>query len=302
MPQGTNQAVNNQSQKPSPTEFEDFPTREDITAQRQAAAELKAQGVPGTQGVPVEQPATQQVQEPQLPEKFQGKSAAEIAQSYADLEARMGQQSQEIGTLRGLTDQLLDLKRTDDLAANGVQQELTEISSDDVLLDPRNAISTVASEQISPVNARIDNLESELRMREFRDSHPTFLQDQNDPKFQEFVKSSPYRTNLAQKLADSAARGRPDVDAAEELWSAWDDVRGTESAGESSSAANTSQGSTQLKDAALASRGGGDSAATQPKIYSRAKLMDIMINDRERYDSPEFQALLTKAYTEGRVK
>jgi hypothetical protein len=61
-------------------------------------------------GEPTVEGAPQQVQEPQgqeplggepsFPEKFQGKSAEEIAQAYVELERKLGEQAQELGDLR----------------------------------------------------------------------------------------------------------------------------------------------------------------------------------------------------------
>ncbi len=66
--------------------------------------------VPGQSAPPLAQTPTQPTQQqppqtpttPPLPEKFQGKSAEEIAQAYQGVETERGRQAQEIGELRNL--------------------------------------------------------------------------------------------------------------------------------------------------------------------------------------------------------
>ena len=49
----------------------------------------------------------EQEEEHELPKKFQGKSATEIAEAYDNLEKELGRNGQEIGELRKLTDSYL---------------------------------------------------------------------------------------------------------------------------------------------------------------------------------------------------
>ena len=61
---------------------------------------------PGTTGEP--QPPEGVSQEPELPEKFRGKSPEEIVQMYSGLEQALGRQGDELGALRGAYTQLLE--------------------------------------------------------------------------------------------------------------------------------------------------------------------------------------------------
>jgi len=62
---------------------------------------------------PVEEPteapveAVENEEEDDLPEKYKGKSAAEIARMHKELESRLGQQSQEVGELRKAFDDMV---------------------------------------------------------------------------------------------------------------------------------------------------------------------------------------------------
>jgi hypothetical protein len=206
-----------------------------------------------------------------IPEKFKGKSAAEIAQSYANLEAELGRKSQEVGSLRGLTDQLLELKRTEDLTNNGGQPTPTEVTADDLLADPRNAIRTVAAEETSQTNSRVDALEAQLALKAFEDRYPTFRQDQTDEKFQDFVQKSNYRSNLAGKAAQGTGTVTQQADALESAQ-------------------------------AIASRGGSETDVSHEKPISRQVLINKRIEDPDGYYDPAFQAYITEMYQKGLVK
>ena len=85
-------------------------------------------------------------EESELPEKYRGKTAAEIAEMHRNAESELGRRSNELGQYKKLTDELLDLKRREDLAKGGADEEETEeplpaISSSDLLEDPTSAIS-----------------------------------------------------------------------------------------------------------------------------------------------------------------
>jgi hypothetical protein len=231
-----------------------------------------------------------------IPEKFKGKSAAEIAQSYANLEAELGRKSQEVGSLRGLTDQLLELKRTEDLTNNGGQPTPTEVTADDLLADPRNAIRTVAAEETSQTNSRVDALEAQLALKAFEDRYPTFRQDQTDEKFQDFVQKSNYRSNLAGK----AAQG--DLAAADELWSAYADVRDAGTSQEENTETVTQQADALESAQAIASRGGSETDVSHEKPISRQVLINKRIEDPDGYYDPAFQAYITEMYQKGLVK
>lgn len=286
MPTGTQNAANAVQPNASAPTFADLPTLEDSNPKP----------------APQIQPAPQ-IEEPaeELPDKFKGKSAAEIAKSYVALEQRLGTQSQELGTLRSSVDQLLELKRTEDLTNNGVSPEIAEISTDDVLTDPRTAISTVANEAVAPVQNEIAQLRGELSMRDFRDRHPTFEEDQHNANFQAFVQGSAYRTNLAAKLHQSAQAGNPDVGVAEELWSAWDEHKAA-SEGASNTELKEVNNTGSVQDAALVGRDAVATDSNAKPVYSRAAIAAIAANDRARYESPAFQKAITEAFKEGRVK
>ena len=307
MSQDTQNATGGAGAQPSNPEFTPFPSADKLEQElaQPGPAEQKqspAQGDETTVSAPASDDSFA------MPDKFKGKSAEDVARSYVELEGTLRRQSQEVGTLRGLVEDVLELKRTEDLRNNGGQTGPAEISSDDVLTDPRNAISTVAGEQVAPVNDRVDGIEVKLAMRDFRDRHPTFQTDPQDPRFQEFVAASPYRQSLSAKVLETANQGNPDFAAAEELWSAWDEHKAGLEAAEGDKgdggkeATTTVDNSTPVEQAALARAGGVETEAQSGPIYSREEIIRIMQTDRARYESPQFQAVYTKALREGRVR
>jgi hypothetical protein len=121
-------------------------------------------------------------------------------------------------------------------------------------------------------------------------THPDFQQVTADPEFSNWIKSSNVRLNLFAK-ADSEY----DFDSANELISTFKELRGVKtrqvtSDGESSRKSN-------LKAAAVDVGGSGESGK---RIYRRADLIRLKMNDPDRYEA--LQPEIMQAYSEGRVK
>lgn len=262
-----------------------------IPTDKEIAADLKAanSGTEGTPGDDAEHANDGASTEDELPEKFKGKSALEIAASYGNLEEELGRQAQEVGSLRKLTDQLLELRPTDGVRQQAASQtDLPELTADDVLNDPRSAIQSVVSEEAGAVNTRVDNLEAQLGLDAFERRHPDFRKDQKDPVFMRFVQDSPYRQGLAQKTLAG------DLGAAEELWDAW----GEEQPGEEETEQNLSAKEQEALDSAeaLAARGGESAQPGDIKPISRHDLAKVKIEDETRYYSDAFQSYIQKMY------
>tara|TARA_S200002703_G_scaffold19544_2_gene15839 strand:- start:328 stop:1149 length:822 start_codon:yes stop_codon:yes gene_type:complete len=256
-------------------------------------AEIKAmaQGSPEPQAI--EQSRTQEPERPSwLPEKF--KSAEDFARSYTELEQELGRKGQELGSLRTLNEQLLDRSYE---PVQGQEPSWDDVDVDDVLNAPGQTIANVAQnvsqEASRQANSRIDQLEAQLALDAFAKRHPSYQQDQESPEFQDFVSGSTYRSNLAKKLVNNG-----DLDAAEELWSAWE---------EHSEAVNTIQTEVEPEAAeaaeGMATRGGGEASADAgPRPISRKELQRIRIEDEQRYYSPQFQEYVKYMYSKKLVK
>lgn len=251
-----------------------------------------------------------------LPEAYRGKSAAELAKIIADKESMIGRQAQEVGTLRqeigqlrDLSDRLLDRQASASRSASRDEPhpEPVQLSGEDLLDSPVDAITRVVAplldEKLTPVLSRLDENAALSAEQKFADKHPSYLQDMNDPAFQEYVRKSTYRQQLAAKAFHNS-----DFGAADELWTGYEEYR-KEQAQErdDDEEKQTQQQQTQQRQQALADaqtvRAGSGGGDTQSKpVYSARKLQEMRNSDPEGYYSPAFQALITAAFREGRVR
>lgn len=257
-----------------------------------------------------------------IPEKFWDgdveRSAKKLAESYNNLESDRGRLANEVGTLRHLVDEALDLKRTRDLEDNGGSAEDEDsrpVTADDLLNDPEGTLTRVVQRANRPLEQRLAKTDQERALADFEDRHPTFREDMQDQQFLEFVGQSAYRRRLAQKVFESERKGQPDFDAAEELWSGWEEVRQSADQDDPETheqASNNGQPQRQtqqrrpagddVSQAAVVTRGGAETDVSHKPVYSRAALVNKRTNDPDGYYDPSFQAEVMQAYAEGRVK
>lgn len=235
-----------------------------------------------------------------LPEKFRGKSANEIAAMYINLESIHGRTANDLGVQRKLTDRLLNLdapsKREADLQRNTPAR--VEVTSGDLLDKPTETIERVVSAReqalVKPVTDRLDNVERALAESRFLVKHADFATVAASPEFHTWVNSSALRL----RAANAAQQGNYDV--ADELLSEYKSTR-------SSSESNMKQDNPNLsaaRNASLESSGTSQDAGSQKagKIYSRASLIRLKMEKPDSYYDEAFQAEITKAYLEKRVK
>jgi hypothetical protein len=228
--------------------------------------------------------------------KFKGQ--AELEQAYQQLEARFGQQGQEIGQLRSLTDKLLDLKTNESGTANGGRKEPVQVTSDELLRDPRAAIERVVTESTAGLQAQLAQEQHARVKAAFLLKHPTYEADMNDPAFHAFAKGSAYRTSLVQAAVAN------NVAAADELWNAWEEARPKADA-DKKKVAGEADRTRQLSSAALVSGGAGatgEGSDSGKPIYSRSALIQKRIQDPTGYYDPAFQEMISQAYIEKRVR
>lgn len=159
--------------------------------------------------------------EPQLPEKFKGKSLDEVASSYSHLESELGRSRNEIGQLRRLTDELLGLRNAG-ARATQTTPERKPITADTLLEQPEEAIRTVAAAEAQArtkdLEARIARSETAEAVRAFEAKYPDYQSTMNDPSFVQWIQKSPFR----QRMAVAAAQGS--FDAADELFGLYKEV------------------------------------------------------------------------------
>lgn len=244
-------------------------------------------------------PSVEPVQEPtpnELPEKYRGKSINDIVTMHQNAESELGRARNEVGTVRRLADELLGIRRSE-LQAPAAKPVRERLTTDALLEDPEAAVTSVikaeAASRDQELLQRTSRLESELLLTRFEKKHPQFQETMESPQFIEWVQKSPYRA----RLAAGAING--DFAAADELFSLFGESIPSAPAGQPSSAA-------QARNAGLVRSGGstaasGSSGNAGKKIWSRAELITMRINDPDKFDSL-YKSEIEPAYREKRVK
>lgn len=259
-----------------------------------------------TQQAPTPQHAAPMAEDEDIPEKYRGKSAAELIRIAREQESYIGRQGQELGTLRKLTDQALALGQGRS-APPAVETE--DVLDANTLLDnPREAVSRVAKQSIRPIEERLERMELTEKQREFVKAHPAAMTDAASAEFQQWMQAKPSRTRLAQQALGTPER--PDFDAADELFSLWEDYKEAQAV-RSARREAPDEGAEQPQAPAktkpkpeLVTPGGGKGPehGSDGTIYSRAKLTKMQMTDPDAYYDPAFQAKLHKAFLEKRVR
>lgn len=233
-----------------------------------------------------------------LPEKFRGKSPAEIAAAYANLESELGRARNEIGTNRRLVDELLNLRR--EPPAKSQEPARQPVTPYDLTENPEEAITRVAKhvadERTAGTEARLTELENNLKEKEFEKRHPGYRDLARTPEFAQWVQATPKRIDLISKAAAN------DWDSGDELLSLWSEYQALKAP-----APDTKDPKQEAAKAGLAKSGGSGAnkvvnSGEGKKIYSREELARLYINNPEEYsrllDSPELQ----QAYKEKRIR
>lgn len=228
-----------------------------------------------------------------MPERFTGKSAEEIAQSYTELESLNSRQAQDLGTMRRTVDEFLTLKS---VQPDPDPVELEPITVDDLYDDPQGAIArgveAATGDRISQLEQELVKARLQTRVSSMNDRFEGWQEEVRSPEFVTWVQESPYRLRIAQ------AADKWDMDAAEEIIEMYRDVKGV------SSDRDQVQRDLALSDASLES-----SSAEVPLLedtFSRAVLLTKRI--AARHGDPEAEAYMKQnaeaiaiAYEEGNI-
>lgn len=250
---------------------------------------------------PEPQPTAEQPAAEDLPEKFRGKSPADIAKAYQELETRLGRQANEIGELRKTHDEFI---RSALARVNQPEPPKQEQDDDsEFFVNPRAAIKKLLQEDevIKELRAHKAETQQERAVRVFREKHPDAKEIAADPQFQEWVMKSPVR----QAMLVHADRNF-DAAAGDELFSTWKELKAARGAGAPPPAADTADAArqqardTQLKAGVMPTGSAAPDTSDGKKVYRRSDLVRMMISDPERYASMGDEIL--SAYAEGRVR
>ena len=229
----------------------------------------------------------------ELPEKYRGKSALDIAKMHQEAEKLIGRQANEVHEVRSLADQLLKQQ----LDSNKrIAAPIEESLEDDFFADPASAVNRQVEKHPAVLEARQAALEMKKMKtaQQLSTKHPDFATIASDSGFQDWVKSSAIRLNLFAK-----ADAEYDFESADELLSTYKELRQVKQQNQNTqTAAVENKAQAQAMKAATVDVGG--SGETSRKVYRRADLIKLRMTDPDRYMA--LQDEIMSAYAQGRVK
>jgi hypothetical protein len=236
---------------------------------------------------PNELEVVEQQQKPELPEKYRDKSLDEVVRMHQEAEKLIGKQAQEVGEVRKLADELIRQNLTTK------QQQTRDIEPEvDFFENPQKAVQKTVDSHPDIIAARQATLEMKRAQIQQRlaQEHPDFGDIAKNEDFANWVKSSPVRIDLFKK-----ADAEFDYDSANELLSTYKELRSVKQ--KQSSDAGEATRKQNLKAAGVDVGGSGESSK---RIYRRADLIRLKMQDPSRYEALSDEIMT--AYAEGRVK
>jgi len=226
-----------------------------------------------------------------IPEKYQGKSTAEIVRMHQEAEKLLGKQSGEVGELRSVVDSYIQTQ----LDTTPAQVTNTSDPDEDIdfFSDPDKAVERAIRNHPSIKKAEETNRNNlrQTAQSKLKSRHPDMAEIVQDGKFVEWIKASKIRTQLF-----AQADRQYDYDAADELFTNWKDRQGA--------VAQTATAEKDTRKAAVkaastgSTRGTGEQRAK--KIYRRSDIIKLMKTDPDRYMALSDE--ITQAYAEKRVR
>lgn len=227
--------------------------------------------------------------EEDIPDKYKGKSTAEIIRMHQEAEKMMGRQSGEVGELRKIVDDFIQTSTNN----NAAQQQVEESEPVDFFVEPDKAVAKAIENhpEIQKARELSQSMQQQQIVAKLQTAHPDFAEVLQDTGFQEWVQASRIRTRL---LAE--ADKNYDFDAADELLTSWKERKGMVN---QTKEVHEQERKRQLKTASTGTAKGSGEAPSK-KLYRRADIIKLMQTDPDRYLSLADE--ITAAYAEGRVR
>ena len=237
--------------------------------------------------------ANVQEQVEELPEKYRGKSAIEIAKMHQEAEKLIGRQANEVHEVRSLADQLL--KQQLDSKARETKP-IEESLEDDFFADPASAVNRQVEKHPAVLEAQ--RFAAEMRhaqtAQKLAERHPGYRELATSEPFVEWIKASPVRMSLYTK-----AETELDYDSANELLTTYKELKQIHQATQNQQA-NKEEAKAQEQAMRAATVDVGGAGETSRKVYRRADLIKLRMTDPDRY--MQLSDEIMQAYAEGRVK
>ena len=235
-----------------------------------------------------EEQVTPEPQEPDIPDKYKGKTAEELVQMHQEAEKLLGRQSSEVGELRKVVDTYIQTQLTDNN-----QEAPNQVEEVDFFTDPNKAVDLAIQNhpKIKEAEELTKQYKASTALSELQRKHPDMQQILQDANFAEWIKASPVRTRLF-----IAADQQYDHESADELFNLWKERQNiVQKTAEVEEIARK-----QTVKAAATGNARGSNESAPKKIYRRADIINLMKNDPERYAALSDEIM--RAYAEKRVR
>lgn len=231
-----------------------------------------------------------------LPDKFKGKSTAEVAKMYQELESRFGQQGNEVGELRKTLDQYI-LSQIN----NGTQTKQASTEDEepvDIFTDPDKAVSKAisSSPEVKETRETVQAMQKQLVQQQLASQHPNYKNYLQSQDFQKWIEGSKIRQRMLVQADQNY-----DLEAADELFTEWAGIlESKKKASQDIVDSERQERRAAVKKASTGTARGNPSGRSSNKILYRRDIIDLMKKDPARYEAmaPEIR----KAYEEKRVR
>ena len=236
----------------------------------------------------LEQEQQETTEEQEVPQKYQGKSTAEIIRMHQEAEKLLGKQSSEVGELRKVVDDYIQTQLSEQAPKQSEPEEEIDFFS-----EPDKAVARAIDNH--PKIKEAEKISNQYRqstaMAELQRRHPDMQSILQDNKFAEWIKGSKIRQQLFVQ-----ADQQYDYEAADELFNTWKERQ--QVVGQTAASEKTER-KKAVKAASTGNvRGSGEQSAK--KVYRRSDIIKLMKEDPERYMSLSNEIMA--AYADGRVR
>ncbi len=235
--------------------------------------------------------ATQEVQ-PDIPQKYAGKTLEDVIEMHQNVEKAFGKQGQEVGSQRKMIEQLLAQSQ----ASQATEATEEPENFEDVFYDdPAKAVRSEIENHPEILKAKEANVKAQqdANLTKLEATYPDFMDVVSDKQFQKWVGESEIRTELFRK-ADS----NYDFNSANELLGVWKQISMIGKTQEVKKAEKVKR-EKALRQTSSETRSSGDSVGGK-KVYRRSDLINLQVSDPARY--AQMSSEIDAAYAEGRVK
>lgn len=227
-------------------------------------------------------------EEQEVPQKYQGKSTAEIIRMHQEAEKLLGKQSSEVGELRKVVDDYIQTQLSEQAPQQSEPEEEIDFFS-----EPDKAVARAIDNH--PKIKEAEKISNQYRqstaMAELQRRHPDMNEILQNDKFVDWIKGSKIRQQLFVQ-----ADQQYDYEAADELFTLWKERQQVVS---QTAATEKTERKKAVKAASTGNvRGSGEQSAK--KVYRRSDIIKLMKEDPERYMSLSNEIMA--AYADGRVR